>query len=162
MRRRLFNFAAVVSLVLCVCAAVWVVTRRPEVRYSRTWGVRLMWQEQELPAPPYRPSLINYPPPEHSFAGLFVGATWRLEDPPTGDFYVEYRYVVIPQRFLFPFALLLAVCSIRIFYLRRRHLQCQRDLRGECLVCGYSLTGNTSGVCPECGTPVADKAGVKA
>jgi hypothetical protein len=28
-----------------------------------------------------------------------------------------------------------------------------------CRSCGYSLTGNTSGVCPECGTPVAGKAG---
>jgi hypothetical protein len=25
---------------------------------------------------------------------------------------------------------------------------------GCCRTCGYSLTGNTSGVCPECGTPV--------
>jgi hypothetical protein len=37
-------------------------------------------------------------------------------------------------------------------------LLCQ-DLRlafpsGHCRHCGYCLTGNTSGVCPECGTPV--------
>ena len=29
-----------------------------------------------------------------------------------------------------------------------------RHRRGHCLVCGYNLTGNTSGRCPECGTPV--------
>lgn len=32
-----------------------------------------------------------------------------------------------------------------------------RDLRvppGHCPNCGYDLTGNVSGVCPECGTPV--------
>jgi hypothetical protein len=23
---------------------------------------------------------------------------------------------------------------------------------GHCITCGYNLTGNTSGVCPECGT----------
>jgi hypothetical protein len=28
-----------------------------------------------------------------------------------------------------------------------------RTKRGQCLACGYSLTGNISGVCPECGTP---------
>lgn len=27
---------------------------------------------------------------------------------------------------------------------------------GSCGTCGYNLTGNVSGVCPECGTPVTD------
>ena len=26
-----------------------------------------------------------------------------------------------------------------------------------CTECGYNLTGNTSGTCPECGTPVPSK-----
>jgi hypothetical protein len=25
---------------------------------------------------------------------------------------------------------------------------------GHCQVCGYNLTGNVSGICPECGTPI--------
>jgi hypothetical protein len=32
-----------------------------------------------------------------------------------------------------------------------------RHPAGHCQRCGYNLTGNTSGICPECGTPV-DKA----
>lgn len=32
---------------------------------------------------------------------------------------------------------------------RRREL---RHEQGDCSVCGYSLTGNISGVCPECGS----------
>lgn len=28
-----------------------------------------------------------------------------------------------------------------------------RRERGLCFRCGYDLTGNVSGVCPECGTP---------
>ncbi len=28
-----------------------------------------------------------------------------------------------------------------------------RIAHGHCQQCGYNLTGNTSGVCPECGTP---------
>jgi hypothetical protein len=28
---------------------------------------------------------------------------------------------------------------------------------GRCTSCGYNLTGNTSGICPECGTPVPRK-----
>ncbi len=30
----------------------------------------------------------------------------------------------------------------------------QRPRKGHCLHCGYNLTGNESGVCPECATPV--------
>jgi hypothetical protein len=30
---------------------------------------------------------------------------------------------------------------------------------GQCSFCGYSLTGNTSGVCPECGTTIEKKRG---
>jgi len=36
----------------------------------------------------------------------------------------------------------------------RRH---RRKNRNECLKCGYSLTGNVSGLCPECGTKVANE-----
>ena len=31
-------------------------------------------------------------------------------------------------------------------------------IHSHCRKCGYNLTGNTSGTCPECGTPVAGKA----
>lgn len=41
----------------------------------------------------------------------------------------------------------MGVILIRI---RRRH----PDSKGRCPSCNYDLTGNTSGVCPECGTPV--------
>lgn len=30
----------------------------------------------------------------------------------------------------------------------------RRRKRGQCLSCGYSLTGNESGVCPECGRKI--------
>ena len=30
----------------------------------------------------------------------------------------------------------------------------ERARQGRCLKCGYDLTGNISGVCPECGTAV--------
>jgi hypothetical protein len=41
--------------------------------------------------------------------------------------------------------------AITILAIRRR----ARPDTNACSSCGYSLTGNTSGVCPECGTPVA-------
>lgn len=43
-----------------------------------------------------------------------------------------------------PFAIL-ALLAIALW--RREHLA------GHCRDCGYDLTGNTSGVCPECGRP---------
>ncbi|HET6251433.1 MAG TPA: hypothetical protein VFE47_27355 [Tepidisphaeraceae bacterium] len=30
-----------------------------------------------------------------------------------------------------------------------------RKKAGRCLKCGYDLLHNTSGICPECGTPIA-------
>ena len=30
----------------------------------------------------------------------------------------------------------------------------QRQENNECLTCGYNLTANTSGKCPECGKPI--------
>ena len=57
---------------------------------------------------------------------------------------------------IFPAWSLLVVTSIppglllALALARRRRKQ-----RGLCATCGYDLRGNTSGVCPECGTPVA-------
>lgn len=53
-------------------------------------------------------------------------------------------------------AILAIGCISRIRKLQRQSL-CRRlvDL-GLCSSCGYDLTGNTSGVCPECGTSTGD------
>ncbi len=45
--------------------------------------------------------------------------------------------------------LLLPVALCALLWLRRR-----RALPGHCQHCGYNLTGNVSGRCPECGQPV--------
>lgn len=33
----------------------------------------------------------------------------------------------------------------------------RRRRKGECIQCGYPLKGNTSGTCPECGTPISEQ-----
>ena len=69
----------------------------------------------------------------------------------------ESRYI-LP---LWPLALMLAIgptMMIRRSFTEAR--QQRRRMRRECRACGYSLIRNTSGVCPECGTPVAEKANV--
>jgi hypothetical protein len=45
--------------------------------------------------------------------------------------------------------LLLAAGATALLFWRSR-----RRYPGYCVRCGYSLTGNTSGVCPECGEPI--------
>ncbi len=35
---------------------------------------------------------------------------------------------------------------------RTKRIQNDRRRRGLCIKCGYNLTGNTTGTCPECGT----------
>jgi hypothetical protein len=36
-----------------------------------------------------------------------------------------------------------------------RYLARRRRAAGQCAACGYDLTGNVTGVCPECGTPAS-------
>jgi hypothetical protein len=51
----------------------------------------------------------------------------------------------------------LAVCGlIGTWYLAEGPARQQRQWKaeGRCTRCGYDLTGNVSGTCPECGTPI--------
>jgi len=55
------------------------------------------------------------------------------------------------------------LCACVLLYIRsdrervaRQHAErCRRE--GVCISCGYSLTGNVSGVCPECGTKAGER-----
>jgi len=50
---------------------------------------------------------------------------------------------------------LIPVMWIAVLLLSSRHRRRRlRRKRGKCIRCGYDLTGNESGVCPECGTEV--------
>lgn len=41
-------------------------------------------------------------------------------------------------------------------YLLDQAIEARRRREPSCRACGYNLTGNVSGVCPECGTPISD------
>jgi hypothetical protein len=62
---------------------------------------------------------------------------------------VNMTIVVVP---IWACTALLGIPFLASFGRRRRSY--------ESSACGYNLTGNTSGVCPECGTAVAQKVGV--
>ncbi len=68
---------------------------------------------------------------------VFRGQPWR----------VESSYVRLP---VWGIAVLLMIPPIRDSFRERR--RASRKGRNECLQCGYNLTGNVSGLCPECGT----------
>lgn len=48
--------------------------------------------------------------------------------------------------------LLLAVSTVSVWWLDRRRIP-----PGRCGHCGYNLTGNVSGRCPECGQPIRNQ-----
>lgn len=52
----------------------------------------------------------------------------------------------------FPFVLFGTYPAVRFVRRKRReHRIARRRTRGQCITCGYNLTGNRSGTCPECG-----------
>jgi len=44
------------------------------------------------------------------------------------------------------------------WYLAHQRMPPDRGGRGRCAQCGYDLTGNMSGTCPECGTAIGEEA----
>ena len=68
--------------------------------------------------------------------------------PLTGTFTFVAISTLIP---ILLFGILPAIYSYRLL------LHLGRNRTGLCRMCSYNLTGNTSGVCPECGTPAARK-----
>lgn len=62
----------------------------------------------------------------------------------------SYRFGFTPQSF--PVIILLLAAYPLGALIRGPVRRRRRRRRGLCVKCGYNLTGNTSGVCPECGT----------
>jgi len=52
----------------------------------------------------------------------------------------------------FWFALTILAGYPMLAFIRGPFRRFRRRRRGLCVQCGYNLTGNTTGVCPECGT----------
>ena len=204
MRRHLFSFAAVVSLVLCLATAVlWVQCARDWrlVRWARRDGPYLSlgcgqgyvlieemkpWPCDVKIASDSHERFMMSSGPSTVWSHLFicaisdsriviVGVDGQVPDfpdlpsgfstfpiPPNSTRRpIKYKSVIFPMWMPVGLASLLPIAwfSILAFAEHRRRKQTGRGL---CSTCGYSLTGNTSGVCPECGTPIAEKAGAKA
>jgi hypothetical protein len=103
--------------------------------------------------------VVEYPSTRPSTSVRFLRAEYTSSEqafahfPEVGgipDRYVSYpsgSWLRLPLLYLFIlFAVLPCIWSWRTIRDWRRHPE------GHCQSCGYNLTGNTSGVCPECGT----------
>jgi hypothetical protein len=67
---------------------------------------------------------------------------------------VNGRFIQIAAHFTIP-GILLFIYPLLVLKQRiRQHRRDQRRRKGLCASCGYDLTANVSGRCPECGTPV--------
>jgi hypothetical protein len=65
---------------------------------------------------------------------------------------VQSKYVFI----LLPYWCVLAIAvPLPVLWAIQKRRHARRVRAGHCLSCGYSLRGNTTGICPECGTAVS-------
>lgn len=127
-------FAAMMMLV------VWVVSVITRADYCcNTWraasgagGVGICWRQN--PWPGFRGLHIRYEP------------DYRLLWLPGYVHRATMAAVSVPLWMLF---LLVVLPTAYLFWSNRRHLP-----PGHCQRCGYNLTGNVSGTCPECGSAV--------
>ena len=68
---------------------------------------------------------------------------------PMGDTGVEHRYIGVGLPFWIPTVLTAVYPTVH--FVRGPLRRWRRRKAGQCVGCGYDLTGNVSGVCPECG-----------
>jgi len=163
-----YTIASVISLLLCVATAVlWVrsYTRYDEVRLgvernetaevfliaSDNGGVLLFTDSKPL-ADTFKPGMTWTTRPinraakmpatfwaRHNFDALNWNYTWMIA-----------RGVEVPHWLV---VILTAVLPAVFVWRSWRRPSGQ----ARCSTCDYNLTGNTSGVCPECGTPIPQK-----
>jgi len=135
MRRRLFAVASAISLVLCAVVAALLIAARSgwAVPYFRWHGAGSV---STLVANGWELALLRLPD------GAQPSSTVEIFS--------------FPEPMLIP---ILAVAPVTWAVTRIGHYTRRNRADGRCGMCRYDLTGNTSGVCPECGTPVRGKPG---
>ncbi len=157
-RRYIFNTLTVVSLLLLLATVGLIL--RDQVFRDHFISSSTSWESQseklwvELGTSP---------------SGLFVTVHTELGNPPRiipdRDYGIlGFRYssgldlgssrftaIAVPYWFL-----ILTLAIAPIYWWRKKRMQLKRV--GKCPSCGYDLTGNESGVCPECGKTIGTKA----
>ena len=173
MPRRLFNLVALLSVLWCAgAAALWL-----RGRYAAD---ELRWEGRDVTAAlvASRGRVLAYHASRLSGDALSRGRgqfvresrapyavhlnTWLPMSPNRLGFAhsagvaqgTRLRYLVFPLWAAALPPLVAPALWLRRAALRRR--RARRAAAGRCARCGYDLTGNVSGVCPECGAPEVD------
>jgi hypothetical protein len=173
MTRRLINLLTAGSLLLCVAVcALWALSHHYDDEYQRAVGdrhcavrslrglVSLSWTSADPAWREFRfTGRITHPvtgPACVAYAGLDDWCDHRLlgfgysRNPIASGLILgtqTFTFLVAPHASLAA-AFLALPAALLIASLGRR-----RRRPGTCRRCGYNLTGNVSGVCPECGRP---------
>ncbi len=164
MRRKLFNIAAVLSLVLCVATvAIWIRSHRrsdelcwcssttgyiPVVSVQSGEGSAMFVYHPTLPKD--RLTFHFQSTPINTFPGWDWPGTSALN---RLGFYGRWgldRVVFLPF-----WAVLLVSSFLPAIWLGCQRRRSRRRKLGRCLRCGYDLRA-TPDRCPECGTPACD------
>ena len=164
----LCSFLLIVVIVLWITSWIWMieihVPRRTPGAYitiTNLGGCISIMNHKWIPARVYS-HYFNY----MTVSEFNYKASWT--DPPIIDLkerpYFEWksfnfttkREVWSGHSLRFPHWLPTIIFAIypTIAFIRGPYSRYYRRRKGLCLNCGYNLTGNVSGVCPECGTPL--------
>lgn len=155
MKRWIFNIVAGLSLLLCIAAAmVW----------SRSYSVGDLWQWSD-PGAGRLLSLWTIPgticvrwrPLSTPFPAGYRHITrekmsWG-SPPPAFRFYGKDATAMVAGWLATSILAVLPACWFGVLLLRLVR-NSRRSNAPVCLNCGYNLTGNVSGVCPECGMAI--------
>jgi hypothetical protein len=164
MRRHLFTAVSVLSLVACLALAAlcvrsyWIgdtfTAFSPNSIYSVVMeqGRIVLARDIDrgahpwLRAPPRAFHTSDRPPLRRWAVQFSYNNRHSLYDYPRG---ASGNVLVFPILLLAVATAMVPACWLSALLWKR-----SRRKAGSCRRCGYNLTGNTSGVCPECGTPV--------
>jgi hypothetical protein len=178
MTRRLFTLVALLSLALCLATAVlwvrsyWTADRFGFSTLSAVWtdrGTLVTGHAEADPEmapqgaffPGYRHGELDDPeelfnPRRIARRGWNIGVAHVERFPPRNPFPASREFFVVVEFW----AIVATAAALPAMWLLKISKRRMRVRGGRCAQCGYNLTGNTSGVCPECGT--ATTTGVKA
>ena len=165
MRRRIFTLASAVSLFLCLLIlCLWASTLGGEWYASRDFehgaldirlyhrGITVLVQRTTYRHPFNRHWSIER---FMKYGGSSSDDVWGFNLSKTQAFDKSWDELKLGL----PYWLLTAAFAILPWRWYSAHRRSKRlsEPSPSCKTCGYSLTGNTSGTCPECGTASAGK-----